>query len=61
MPQQNSMPRFRPVIRVFISSTFSDLKPERNALQAQVFPKLEQLCGQKGFQFQAIDLRSRLR
>ena len=57
MPQQNSMPRFRPVIRVFVSSTFSDLKPERNALQAQVFPRLEQLCAQNGFQFQAIDLR----
>jgi len=49
--------RRRPVIRVFVSSTFSDLKPERNALQAQVFPKLEQLCAQNGFQFQAIDLR----
>ena len=35
-----SKPRFRPVIRVFVSSTFSDLKPERNALQAQVFPKM---------------------
>ena len=49
--------RFRPVIRVFVSSTFSDLKAERNALQAQVFPRLEQLCAQNGFQFQAIDLR----
>jgi hypothetical protein len=49
--------RRRPVIRVFVSSTFSDLKPERNALQAQVFPRLEQLCAQNGFQFQAIDLR----
>ena len=54
---RNSKPRFRPVIRVFVSSTFSDLKPERNALQAQVFPKLENLCAQNGFQFQAIDLR----
>ena len=41
----------------FVSSTFGDLKPERNALQAQVFPKLDQLCAQNGFQFQAIDLR----
>ena len=49
--------RLRPVIRVFVSSTFSDLKHERNALQAQVFPKLEQLCQKNGFQFQAIDLR----
>ena len=57
MTQPNSTPRLRPVIRVFVSSTFSDLKPERNALQAQVFPRLEQLCAQNGFQFQAIDLR----
>ena len=52
-----SSPRLRPVIRVFISSTFSDMKHERNALQEQVFPKLEQLCMQNRFQFQAIDLR----
>ena len=46
-----------PIIRVFISSTFRDLKLERDALQEQVFPKLEQLCLKEGFQFQAIDLR----
>jgi hypothetical protein len=57
MTQQNTTSRFRPVIRVFVSSTFSDLKAERNALQEQVFPRLEQLCAQIGFQFQAIDLR----
>jgi hypothetical protein len=49
--------RHRPVIRVFVSSTFSDLKHERNALQANVWPALERYCGQRGFQFQAIDLR----
>ena len=49
--------RFQPVIRLLVSSTFSDLKHERNALQRDVFPKLEQLCAQQGFQFQAIDLR----
>ena len=49
--------RLRPVIRVFISSTFSDMKQERNALQTDVFPKLERYCRQNGFQFQAIDLR----
>ena len=43
--------------RVFISSTFNDLKEERNALQQQVFPKLEKLCEQNGCRFQAIDLR----
>jgi hypothetical protein len=46
-----------PIIRVFVSSTFSDLKHERNALHAQVWPKLERYCQQRGFTFQAIDLR----
>lgn len=49
--------RFRPVIRVFVSSTFSDTMHERNALVEKVYPKLEQLCQKQGFQFQAIDLR----
>jgi WD40 repeat protein/Flp pilus assembly protein TadD len=43
--------------RVFISSTFSDLKAERNALQAYVFPRLRELCEQHGSRFQPIDLR----
>ena len=43
--------------RIFVSSTFSDLKAERNALQEKVFPKLRKLCTQNGFRFQAIDLR----
>lgn len=49
--------RLRPIIRVFVSSTFSDLKVERDALQQRVFQKLEQRCQKDGFQFQAIDLR----
>jgi hypothetical protein len=49
--------RYRPIIRVFVSSTFSDLKVERDALQRLVYPKLELLCLTEGFQFQAIDLR----
>jgi hypothetical protein len=43
--------------RIFVSSTFSDLKEERNALQRNVFPELKALCSQHGFRFQAIDLR----
>ena len=49
--------RYRPVIRVFVSSTFADLKHERDALQRRVFRPLELLCAQRRFQFQAIDLR----
>ena len=48
--------RRRPVIRVFISSTFSDLKHERNKLQEK-FRDLEAYCQSRRFQFQAIDLR----
>lgn len=43
--------------RIFVSSTFSDLKEERNALQKYVFPRLRELCMQHGCRFQAIDLR----
>jgi len=43
--------------RIFVSSTFSDLKEERNALQQHVFPRLRELCMQHGCRFQAIDLR----
>ena len=53
----SSKARIRPVIRVFVSSTFSDLVHERNALQDRVWPELERYCQLRGFQFQAIDLR----
>ena len=43
--------------RVFISSTFSDLKAERNALHERVFPRLRELCARHGARFQPIDLR----
>lgn len=49
--------RRQPIIRLFISSTFNDLKQERDALQKEVFPHLEEFCQKNGFQFQAIDLR----
>ena len=43
--------------RVFISSTFSDMKAERNALQERVFPRLRELAETYHCHFQAIDLR----
>ena len=51
------MPQATRTFRIFISSTFNDLKEERNALQEQVFPRLRELCMQHGTRFQAIDLR----
>jgi hypothetical protein len=43
--------------RNFVSSTFSDLKVERNALQEKVFPRLCDLAAAYNCKFQAIDLR----
>jgi len=51
------MARASKTFRIFVSSTFSDLKEERNALQQRVFPRLRELCAQHGARFQAIDLR----
>jgi len=43
--------------RLFVSSTFSDMLHEREALRCQVFPRLDELCSQHDARFQAIDLR----
>jgi WD40 repeat protein len=51
------MPVATRTFRVFVSSTFEDLKVERNGLQKEVFPALRRLCEQHGARFQAIDLR----
>lgn len=51
------MPRSNRTFRVFVSSTFADLKAERSALQERVFPALRDLCLRYGCRFQAIDLR----
>jgi NACHT domain- and WD repeat-containing protein len=49
--------RTRRTFRVFVSSTFADLKEERNALQDRVFKPLQAFCLENGARFQAIDLR----
>ncbi len=51
------MPAGAKTIRVFISSTFEDLKRERDILQRDVFPLLIQRCQARGARFQAVDLR----
>lgn len=47
----------RKIIRVFISSTFSDFVEEREALREIVFPKLKAFCERNRATFQAVDLR----
>ena len=51
------MPTVTRTFRVFVSSTFENLKDERDALQRDVFPRLRKLCEENNARFQAIDLR----
>jgi len=44
-------------IRIFISSTFRDMKEERDYLNNIVFPQIRQYCEQRFLQFFPIDLR----
>ncbi|MBI3259218.1 MAG: tetratricopeptide repeat protein [Ignavibacteriae bacterium] len=46
-----------PEIRVFISSTFQDLQPEREYLVKKVFPGLRKICRDRGIELTEIDLR----
>lgn len=43
--------------RVFLSSTFRDLQPEREQLVKKVFPRLRAVCRERGVEFTEIDLR----
>ena len=51
------MPTATRTFRVFVSSTFEDLRQERDVLQREAFPKLRLACQQHSARFQAIDLR----
>ena len=43
--------------RIFVSSTFDDLKEERNRLHEEAYPEIRDFCRERGASFQAIDLR----
>ncbi|MEW6366947.1 MAG: AAA family ATPase [Acidobacteriota bacterium] len=45
------------IFRVFVSSTFSDMVAERNALQENTFTHLRTYCRDRGARFHAVDLR----
>ncbi len=53
LPKQDLTPE----IRVFISSTFQDLQPEREYLVKKVFPGLRKICRDRGVELTEIDLR----
>jgi tetratricopeptide (TPR) repeat protein len=44
-------------LRLFVSSTFRDLMGEREVLVKKIFPKLRELCRERGVHFTEIDLR----
>jgi nephrocystin-3 len=43
--------------RVFLSSTFTDLQPEREHLVKKTFPRIRAICRERGVEFTEIDLR----
>jgi nephrocystin-3 len=47
----------RTELRVFLSSTFADLQPEREQLVKKVFPRIRAKCRDRGVEFTEIDLR----
>lgn len=44
-------------IRIFISSTFRDMQPERDYLIGKVFPKLKHYCQERDVTPIELDLR----
>ena len=44
-------------VRVFISSSFSDMRQEREELAKFVFPRLRSICTKHGIVFTGVDLR----
>ncbi|KAK7501922.1 hypothetical protein BaRGS_00006674 [Batillaria attramentaria] len=47
----------RSIVRIFLSSTFSDMRAERNMLARQVYPELRRRCTEVDLDFQVVDLR----
>ncbi|HET9136658.1 MAG TPA: tetratricopeptide repeat protein, partial [Candidatus Kapabacteria bacterium] len=43
--------------RIFLSSTFTDLQPEREHLVKKTFPRIRAKCRERGVEFTEIDLR----
>ena len=46
-----------PVIRVFISSTFSDMERERSCFNEVISRKIRTVCAERGLSFFTVDLR----
>ncbi|CAH1796820.1 unnamed protein product [Owenia fusiformis] len=45
------------IVRLFVSSTFSDMRAERNTLVKVAYPRLKNYCSDLGLDFQVVDMR----
>ncbi|XP_041365002.1 uncharacterized protein LOC121380241 [Gigantopelta aegis] len=54
---ENLPPLPRSIVKIFVSSTFSDMNVERNALLSEVVPQLKEFCAGLDLDFQLVDLR----
>ena len=46
------------MVRIFTSSTFTDMLMERNTLMEYVYPKIKEYCREKhGLEYQVVDMR----
>lgn len=57
MKSENKVNNLPPVIRVFLSSTFSDMQNERDYFNRVLLPKLSRICAVRGVSFFSVDLR----
>ena len=57
MQGKSTQPVQQRAIRVFVSSTFRDMKEEREELVKRVFPRLRKICEQRGVTWSVVDLR----
>lgn len=54
----NLPPLSSKVVRIFTSSTFTDMLMERNTLMEYVYPKIKEYCREKhGLEYQVVDMR----
>ncbi len=57
IPEKQSPQNKERRIRVFISSTFRDMKDERDILIKKIFPQLRKLCEERAVTWTEVDLR----
>ncbi|XP_046325734.2 uncharacterized protein LOC124110420 isoform X1 [Haliotis rufescens] len=50
-------PKTAKIVRIFLSSTFTDTIQERNHLLERSYPHLKAVCKKKGYEFQLVDMR----